>query len=436
MPLAVTRRAAAQRPRVAVAESRDRCPLACEDGAIGMKQVIRDIASGDERAMRRLVEAARVDALAAEDLAELAGTLAGSGALLGRNAHAADVASTGGPSSLSTLICPLHLRARGLTVPKIGVSGRPAGGVDVLQTVPGFRAALEPDRARDAVSRFGYVHLLADERWAPLDARLFAFRQREGAQDVPGLVVASILAKKLAAGAVGAGLEVRVAPHGNFGDDLREARLNAHRYSATARLLDMRPVCALTDATGPYQPYIGRGEALIGLADILAGSDEGWLGEHHRLCRRISDAVAVAMGLDVTQPCTPSALRDAHDDLLRAHGTSPAAFDERVRECRGAPRTVIRSDVAGVVEYDLGLLRDVLVARQRADEAPGDGSVPDPAGVILEAPTGTRVELDEALMSIRVPQGEHDLVGELAASVRVRTDLATAASSGSSLEVI
>ncbi len=54
----------------------------------------------------------------------------------------ADVASTGGPSSLSTLLSPLFLRAGGAVVPKLGVPGRPAGGIDCLAQIPGYRTEL------------------------------------------------------------------------------------------------------------------------------------------------------------------------------------------------------------------------------------------------------------------------------------------------------
>lgn len=391
---------------------------------------------GDNAAMRRLVRAALADELDDADVVDLAQGLAASGARLPLDRLAGDVASTGGPSSLSTLVCPLHLRARGLKVPKLGVPGRPAGGIDVLQTLPGFQGALKPDAASAALKRSGYIHLLSDERWAPLDARLFGYRQSEGAQTVPALVIASILAKKLAAGVVGAGLEIRVAPHGNFGAGLEEARRNAHRYNAVARLLDLRPVCALTDATRPYQPYIGRGEALLALAEILTGQAQGWLAEHHALCRRMADAVADALGIDTATPVRQATLHQAHDALLAVHGAGVSSFDRRTETVRAAPRTILRAELSGVVDFDLGRLRDLLVARQRAEAAQVIGRPPDPAGVILEMPTGSEVVADEPLMSIRVPEGEDELAAELASCSRVRPRDGLEEPAPSTLEII
>jgi len=391
---------------------------------------------GDESAMGALVSAALAGQISDSGIAALAQALAESGACLARDPNSADVASTGGPSSLTTLLCPLRLRARGLRVPKLGVPGRPAGGIDVLQTIPGYRAVLDPETARSALDRSGYIHLLADMRWAPLDTTLFAYRQRNGAQAVPALVIASILAKKLAAGVIGAGLEIRVAPHGNFGSELREARVNAERYLAVGQTLGLRPLCALTDASRPYQPYIGRGEALIALDDVLSDQANGWLRAHAGLCWQIADATAAALGANVDQPTDLAAIRAAHDSLLAVHGVDSQSFTERVSVARKAPRTRRRAEQDGWIGYDLGRLRDLLTARQRAEATPGDGTAPDPAGVVLGAPAGSRVHRGDLLISVRVPSGEDGLLESLASCAYTTTSPESDNSSNALLEIL
>ena len=376
----------------------------------------------DEKTSAQLVGAAREGELTDAQVAELARGLAASGIQLPRDSESADLASTGGPASLSTLLCPLFLRGRGFRVPKLGVPGRPAGGVDVLQTIPGFNAALDPGAASAALAHTGYVHLLADDRWAPLDRQLFAYRQQSGGQALPALVIASILAKKLAAGTVGAGLEARVAAYSNFGRDRPTARVNARRYKTVAGLLGMSPVAFLTNASQPYQPYVGRGEALMALEDVVAGRAVGWLAEHVALCAAMADAVATALGADTSRPVKPEALRRAHQDMLAAQGTDFSAFSERVAAVRFAPRTTTTARSDGYVEYDLARIRDLLVARQR-HAWEGGVTVPDPAGVILWARPGVHVERGVPLISVRVPDGEARLADALAdcavASVRV-----------------
>ena len=168
--------------------------------------------------MAAVIASARSGAWGGDEMRRLAVALAESGTrlVLPEGRTTADVASTGGPASLSTLLCPLYLRDLGFVVPKLGVPGRPAGGIDVLAQVPGYQVELDATEMFRVLDRCGYAHFLAGPEFAPLDAALFRYRQKAGAQNVTALAVASILAKKIACGLNLAGLDVRVAPHGEF----------------------------------------------------------------------------------------------------------------------------------------------------------------------------------------------------------------------------
>ncbi len=133
------------------------------------------------------------------ELAQLARGLAASGDMLPPSDRlSSDVASTGGPSSLSTLLCPLQLVTLGFEVPKLGVEGRPAGGIDVLATIPGYSVDLNANDAERVLREHGYVHLLA-HRLAPLDQRLFQLRKETGRlwRSRPRLPIALLTKSKL-----------------------------------------------------------------------------------------------------------------------------------------------------------------------------------------------------------------------------------------------
>lgn len=141
------------------------------------------------RAVGRLYDGILREPFNVGAIADLAINLANSGVSRSIDRTAVDIASTGGPSSLSTLLCPLYLVDRGLTVPKIGVIGRPAGGIDVLRTLRGYRIHLTRDEFDAVLSDASYAHVLAGETWAPEDALLFRYRQSHGTQATPALVV-------------------------------------------------------------------------------------------------------------------------------------------------------------------------------------------------------------------------------------------------------
>lgn len=338
-------------------------------------------------------------------VARLAEALASSGSVLRRGHLCADIASTGGPSSLSTLLCPLFLVGSGFTVRKIGVPGRPAGGIDVLGTLNGYRMTLTADEVNKGVAEAGYVHILAGETWAPADAALFRYRQQQGTQAVPALAMASLLAKKLAAGVGVAGLEARIAPHGNFGASADEGRRSALLYCRVAEMLGLDAVVVLTDASVPFQPYIGRGEALAALWKVVRNdmADDTWLAEHARLCSIMVEVVVnkAHSGISDVQSAgrQPVQVLTAH---LEAQGSSITELVRRIDETLAQERRTLVADADGYVKFDLRRIRTIIGGFAAAED-PGDieSEFADPAGVRLLCPPGQRIRRGEPVVELR-----------------------------------
>jgi len=352
-----------------------------------------------EQAMSRIVSVVKAEEFGTDDLCRLAEAMGRSGAMIdiSRDHPSADLVSTGGPGSLSTLLAPLFLRAYGLFVPKLGVPGRPAGGIDVLAQIPGYRIRLSAPEVLEILSRCGYAHFLADDVFAPLDAAFFRYRQKVGAQDVPALAIASLLAKKIACGVKYAGLDVRVAPHGNFGATYDEARQAARTFCAAARGASIEAVASLTDARTPYQPYIGRGEALLAIRMIVDGRPDPWLAEHIDRCRLMAAQVAsmspgsrLSRGFDIG---------NVFFEHLEAQGSSKEAFYEKTNLVAAAANRELSADRDGFLRVDVPELRSVFVA-VNSRIAAADG-FPDELGVILRQRPGAYVRRGDLLASVR-----------------------------------
>lgn len=342
----------------------------------------------------KVVRTAVHEGLQLDQIAELATGLAASGNRLDlRYADTADIASTGGPTSLSTLLCPPMLVATGWYVPKLGVPGRPAGGVDVLGTIPGYRTALDAAAAERVLAACSYVHVDAGATFAPADAALFRYRQQVGAQAVPDLAIASLLSKKIAMGVKRVGLEVRVAGHGNFGSDFAEARQASRKFCEVARVLGMEPVCLLTDANRPFQPFVGRGEALLALKLVLDGDENDWLAEHVQACISMVSAVGGPAEFD-RRAMSEAAIRN-----IEAQGRAEHAFREYADEIAVRHNRPLLADTTGHVRYDLHKLRTAVMQAQGT--SPGYA---DDAGLILRVRPDDRVEPGEELLSIRCPE--------------------------------
>lgn len=338
----------------------------------------------------------------------LALKLAESGAMVRPpdNAFSADIASTGGPSSLSTLLAPLFLRAAGALVPKLGVPGRPAGGIDCLIQIPGYQAWLSKSEVEEILTTGGYAHFLSGDQVAPLDSRVFRIRQQHGAQNVPTLVIASLLSKKIAVGIQRAGLDVRVAPFGNFGDDWNKAEFNARLFIETANQLSISAFPVLTDARYPYQPYIGRCEALIGLDDIFKSHDSKWLEEHVESCRILALSCVPQEARSLVKNASRSLLRHHFNNNLLNQGSTPENFDQLVSSARNQHIHQLKANTDGFVCFPLEKIRDVFVVWQKRGEREGV-PFPDPVGLCLCRRPGEWVSQGELLATVRITNG-HD----------------------------
>ena len=352
-----------------------------------------------ERRMRMLVR--RVQrGIADEEIACLATGLATSGAVLPLpyKRPTADLASTGGPSSLSTILCPLHLATTGLWVPKLGVPGRPAGALDVLAQLPGYRVDLSECDILRCLERCGYANFAANDQYTPLDARLFDFRRRAGYVASPELAMASILAKKIAVNVGRVGLDIRVGPHGNFGSTWGRARENAIRFRRIALLTGIDVKCFLTDGMSLYQPFVGRGESLWALKSLFAGCANQALSEHGRMC--VALARTTASGYSSHQTSEFPGTEHVFYDNLRAQGSSRDEFDACIHTIRKGHQYEVVAEEDGFLSVRVGDLRDLMIEYQCCGVDPA--KFPDGMGMVFHSLPGDWINRSELIATLRL----------------------------------
>lgn len=364
-----------------------------------------------DQKMQAVISNVRSNGMTDGEITYLSETLGRSGnaheITTGNEQPSADLASTGAPTSLSTLLCPLFLCSMGFTVPKLGVSGRPAGGVDTLAQLAGYRISLTNQEVRECIKRCGYAHFLAGENHVPLDARLFRFRQKSSAQNIPELTIASLLSKKIAVGLTRVGLDVRVAPHGNLGNTWGEALDNARRFRRVASILGIKSVCYLTDARFPYQPFCGRGESLVALKEVFSGSTEQSLVDHVTICFAMACAIADRPTVDLKNTLELAEKR-FYENLV-AQGSNRDAFDEYVEKTLGGHKFLFTAGDSGFVSIRIDRLRDLVLQFQKEYGVRGS-TFPDGMGIILRRRSGEFVQAGEVLATIRVSENGWDVV--------------------------
>ncbi|MEO6733164.1 MAG: hypothetical protein ABIN01_18205 [Ferruginibacter sp.] len=336
-----------------------------------------------------------------EQIAELATILAESGDTLNfeNNILAADIPSTGGLGSLSTILTPLVLTELDFIVPKLGIAGRPAGGIDVLFQIPNYKIHFSRKEVLACLEMSKYCHFLVGNNYAPLDSVLFKYRSNVKAKAVPALVIASILSKKIAAGLKVTGLDVRVSSFGNFGITWNEAIQNARQFITVANMINIKAVCYLNNFNVLQQPYIGRGESLLAVHNIFNDVNEPWLTNH--LYRCIEMAIELDVKGNLVSNIPLKVLKKNFEYNLIAQGSSMDNFYKKVEEVEKEHIHSIVSQTSGFLKINLFLLRELLVNYQKIQESPTD-LFPDPCGIIFKKKSQDYVQKGEIILTYRI----------------------------------
>lgn len=346
------------------------------------KQIIKTfLEKGSDRSMLDLIVFAKEFQLTFGEIAELAKGLASSGQMIRPNGinNYYDIPSTGGPGSLSTLISPLVLSALGKHVLKLGVPGRPAGGIDVLAQIEGYQISPSAEEIENWISSGRFVHIVANNHFTPLDIKFFEFRKKNNAIKIPSLVIASILAKKIAFGINSVGLDIRVSKFGNFGSNWNEARNNAKLFNNVASLLEIQSVCFISNGFCPQQPYIGRGESLLALRKIFEKTDLNYLLKKH-LAHCYSMGISLAGGgQDVD--LNGSIMEKEFKDNLSLQGGKYDSFLSITESIEKQQEYTITALKSGFIKIDLEKVRESILTIQSEIK---DLKYPDPCGLILK----------------------------------------------------
>lgn len=321
-----------------------------------------------------------------------------------------DVASTGGPSSLSTLLIPLFFSCVGLSVPKLGISGRPAGAIDSLAQIPNYSIQLNDCDIYRIIDQCNYAHFLANKNFTPLDARIIRIRKKHGAMDVPTLATASLLSKKISVGVSIAGLDIRVAPHGNMGATWSEANKNAAFFKKVADSLGIQAITILTDARFPFQPFIGRRESLIALMLLFEQKASKWLAFHYEQCRQMALICAPLNYKGRVSEITINHLKKAFIDNLQAQGANYNEFYNVANEAFLQHTIFILAEADGFISYNLEKMRNIITEKQTEQN---NLSFTDPIGLHLLKNAGEWVRNGEPIVSVRCAENEKQIVERL-----------------------
>ncbi len=318
-----------------------------------------------------------------------------------------DKHSSGGIGDKTTLIAAPLAASIGATVAKMSGRGLgfTGGTIDKLESIPGYRTSLSPKEFDDVVRRVGMAVVGQSGDLAPADKRLYALRDVTATvQSIP-LIAASIMSKKIAAGAQSIVLDVKVGS-GAFMKDEKAAMELARLMVKIGRGCGRRVRALLTDMDIPLGSAIGNALEVKEAIAVLAGdrSEE----RLRTLCLTLAAHMA-SLSLSISSEEAEAAAIEALDsgraltkmkEWVEAQGGDTRAIDDPSLLPTAAYEDILTADrdgwFAGTEADEIGHAAMRLGAGRERSCEPVDPA----AGLLLLKKVGEPIKQGDALVAL------------------------------------
>jgi pyrimidine-nucleoside phosphorylase len=334
------------------------------------------------------------------------------GAALGRKV--VDKHSTGGVGDKTSLAVGPIVAACGVPLGKMSGRGlgHTGGTLDKLESIPGFRTELTLDEYVAQVRDVGVAIIGQTGDLVPADKLLYGLRDVTATVDQRSLIAASIMSKKLAAGAQAIVLDVKVG-NGAFMQTIEDARRLAETMIEIGENAGREVVCLLTDMDQPLGAAVGNALEVREALDTVRGRGPADFTE------LVLDACAKLLAVSDLGVDEAEGRRRAEGAV--ADGSAEATW-RRWLEAQGGTADesalpsapVVRELAAPVAGYvaalsaiDVGNAAVHLGAGRRTKEDRIDHAV----GIVVRAKRGDRVEAGQMLAEIHARTEDEARVG-------------------------
>lgn len=252
-----------------------------------------------------------------EETANLTMAMAHSGDMLdlsGINGRKVDKHSTGGVGDKTSLIVGPILASLGVPVAKMSGRGlgHTGGTIDKLEGIPGFQTSISEEAFIKQVNEVGLAIVGQTANLAPADKKIYALRDVTATVDNISLIAASIMSKKLAAGADAIVLDVKVGS-GAFMKNIDDANALANEMVSIGKLAGRDVTAVITDMNEPLGNNVGNVLEVIEAVECLGGNGESRL-------MKVSKTLASYMLIAAGKASDVSVAERMIDEVIRNGG--------------------------------------------------------------------------------------------------------------------
>jgi pyrimidine-nucleoside phosphorylase len=314
-----------------------------------------------------------------------------------------DKHSTGGVGDKTSLAVGPIVAACGVPFGKMSGRGlgHTGGTLDKLESIPGFRVELSTEEFVAQVRDVGLAIIGQTADLVPADKGLYALRDVTATVDEISLIAASIMSKKIAAGAEAIVLDVKVGS-GAFMKSLDDARELAEAMLELGRRAGREVVSLLTDMDQPLGCAVGNALEIREAVATLRG--EGPPDFTELVIAATTRLLALSdLGIDEAEARrrAEQATRDgsavqAYERWIRAQGGDP---DEAALPTAPVVRPVAADREGHVVRLDAIAVGQAAV-RLGAGRRTKEDAIDHAVGIVVHAKRGDRVRPGETVAEI------------------------------------
>ncbi len=358
-----------------------------------------------------------LNGLTARETTELTLAMAHSGDVLDLSKEVAfvvDKHSTGGVGDKTTLVVEPTVAACGLPVGKmsgrgLGFSG---GTLDKMESIPGFRTDLNQNEFIAQLKSLGLVLTGQTGDLAPADGKLYSLRDVTGTVPSIPLIAASVMGKKIAAGAQAIVLDVKVGC-GAFMTNLDEARELAKLMVEIGKLSGRKITAILSDMNQPLGYAVGNAIEVKEAIDTLKS---GGPDDFRRHCIVVAGHMLLlggkARNIDVAQGLAEKAIETGEAfqmfrKLVIAQGGDISYVDNPEKLPRSAVTENVYSDSSGYIhELNARIIGEVSVMLGAGREKKND-QIDHSVGLIVHHKVGDWIEKSDHLLTIHAKDSDY-----------------------------
>lgn len=314
-----------------------------------------------------------------------------------------DKHSTGGVGDKTTLITAPICAACGVYVPKMSGRGlgHTGGTIDKLESIPGFSTSISHERFIEIIRKTGFSIAGQSGTLVPADKKIYALRNATATVDSIPLICSSIMSKKLATGADGIVLDVKVGD-GAFMKNYDDAVKLASAMIDVGRLAGRKCTAVLTDMDKPLGHAVGNSVEVIEAIEALKGRCPHDLYE---VSITLAAQMLVLAGKGDESKCREMAEDAVHSgkalnafkNMAQMQGADVRAFDDYSLFGKAKRSAEVRADRSGYISKISCEKTGLISLALGAGRTVKGGDIDSTAGIIFRCSTGSYVNKGDVL---------------------------------------